>query len=169
MHLTRIRRHGHSGLKKDSHGLEKLPHSIVDDFIRKNYKETIDKEIVKKLRKMGFKKATWSAVRYRRRKLGIKKYLYGEVKKHKVWIRNQAIKKYGNKCKLCEYSLSIDAHHIIPKKEGGKHEINNLMIVCPNCHALITRKNFILESRKDISVIRKKLRKLLNSFYSNFG
>jgi len=172
MHRARIKRHGHPGLKKDSHGLEKLPHPVVDDFIRKNCKEMIDKEIVKKLRKMGFKKATWWAVRYRRRRLGIKKYLYGEIKKYRLWVKQQAIKKYGDKCELCGYGLSLDVHHIIPKKEGGKHEIDNLMVLCPNCHALITRKTrkkFILKKRKDIPVIKKKLRKLLKSFYSNFG
>ncbi|MBM3205303.1 hypothetical protein FJZ41_00425 [Candidatus Shapirobacteria bacterium] len=161
MHRARIKRHGHPGLKTDSHGLEKLPHRIVDDFIRKNSKKMIDKEILKALKKMGFKKATWWNVRYRRRKLGIKKYLYGEIKKHKAWIRNQAIKRYGKNCELCGYKLTIDAHHIIPKKEKGKHEVDNLIVLCPNCHALISRKILILKNRKSILYVRKKLKNLL--------
>jgi 5-methylcytosine-specific restriction endonuclease McrA len=97
--------------------------------------------------------------------LGVKKYLYGEVKKHKAWIRAQAIKKYGKQCELCGYSASFDAHHIVPKYAGGKHEIENLMIVCPNCHALITRLIIKLKNRKDIPVIRKKVLQLIPSFY----
>ncbi|MDP3014967.1 MAG: HNH endonuclease [bacterium] len=170
MHLARIRRHGYPELKKDAYqSLEKLPHAVVDDFINKNFHKMIDKEIAKELRKMGFKRANQWTVRYRRRKLGIKKYLYGEIKKHKAWIRAQAIKKYGDKCEFCGYELSLDTHHIVPKNKGGLHEIDNLMLVCPNCHALITRKKFTLNSRNDISKIRKKILKMLQSFYSNFG
>jgi len=169
MHLARIKRHGHPGLQTGFHKLEKLPHPIVDDFIRENYKRLIDKEIVKELRNMGIKEATQWRVRYRRRRLGIKKYLYGEIKKHRVWIRMQAIKKYGNKCELCGYRLSVDTHHILPKNKGGLHEIDNLMVLCPNCHALITRRCLSLKSRKDIPVVRRKLIKLQKSSNSYVG
>lgn len=170
MHSARIKRHGYPELKKDAYqSLEKLPHSVVDNFIRKNSQRMIDKEIAKKLRKIGFKDANQWTVRYRRRKLKLRKYLSGEILKHKVWIRAQAIKKYGNKCELCGYSLALDTHHIIPKYKGGPHEINNLMVLCLNCHALITRKHFTLKSRKDIPKVKKKVIKLLKSFYSYFG
>jgi len=170
MHLARVRRHGYPELKKDAYqSLEKLPHSVIDDFISKNCGVMIDKEISSILKKNGYKGADIWIVRYRRRKLGIKKYLYGEVKKHKAWIRLQAIKKYGNKCELCGYSTVVDTHHIIPKKIGGPHEINNLIILCPNCHALVTRKHFTLNGREDIPKIRKKVIRLLRSFYPNFG
>lgn len=159
MHLARIKRHGHPGLQTGFHKLEKLPHPIVDDFIRKNCKKLIDIEIANTLRKKGFKEANQWTVRYRRRKLGIKKYLYGEIKKHGAWIRLQAIKKYGAKCELCGYSLVVESHHILPRKMGGLHEIDNLMVLCPNCHALITRRYLNLKNRKDIPAIRKKLSK----------
>jgi predicted restriction endonuclease len=168
MHLARIKRHGHPGLQTDFHKLEKLPHLTVDDFIRKNCKKLIDKEIAKELKKRGFKEANQWLVRYRRRKLGIKKYLYGEIKKHKAWIRMQAIKKYGNKCELCGYRLSVDTHHILPKNKGGLHEIDNLMVLCPNCHALITRRYLGLKSRKDIPGLRRKLIKLQKSRHPYF-
>ena len=157
MHMARIKRHGHAGLKKGSHGLEKLPHPFVDDFIRKNCKTLIDKQIATELRKKGFKKATPWIIRYRRRKLGIKKYLYGEIKKHKAWIRAQAIKQYGNKCELCGFKLVIDTHHILPKNKGGSHTVDNLIVLCPNCHALISRRYLILKNRRDIPSLRKKM------------
>jgi len=169
MHLARIKRHGHPGLQTGFHKLEKLPHQVVDDFIRKNCKRLLDKEISKELVKRGFKKATPWIVRYRRRKLGIKKYLSGEIKKHKAWVRMQAIKKYGNKCELCGFKLIVESHHILPKNKGGLHEIDNLMVLCPNCHALITRGHLDLKSRKDIRNARNKLVKLLKSSYPYFG
>ncbi len=169
MHLARIKRHGHPGLQEGFHKLENLPHLVVDDFIRENHKRLIDKEIVKELKKKGFRKAAEWTVKYRRRKLGIKKYLYGEIKKHKAWIRMQAIKKYGDKCELCGYRLSIDTHHILPKNKGGLHEIDNLMVLCPNCHALVTRRYLSLRSRKEIPGLRRKLIKLQKSPYPYFG
>jgi len=169
MHMARIKRHGHSGLQKNFHKLEKLPHPGVDDFIRRNCKKLLDEEIARELIKKGFKKANQWVVRYRRRKLGIKKYLYGEVKKHKAWIRTQAIKKYGNKCELCGFNLIVESHHILPKNKGGLHEIDNLMVLCSNCHALITRKYLSLKSRKDIPSLQRKIVKLYKSSYSYFG
>ncbi|MFC1674646.1 HNH endonuclease [Candidatus Omnitrophota bacterium] len=163
MHLARIKRHGHPGLQKNFHKLEKLPHPVVDDFIRKNCKRSLDKEIAKELKKNGFKGATQWTIRYRRRKLGIKKYLCGDIKKHRAWVRMQAIKKYGNKCELCGYSLVVESHHIIPKNKGGLHKINNLMVLCPNCHTLVTKGNFSLNSRKDIYRLQKKLIKIQKS------
>lgn len=163
MHLARFRRHGHTGLQTGYHKLEKLPHLIVDDFIKENCKGLIDEEIVRELKKRGIREATVCRVKYRRRRLGIKKYLYGEIQKHKEWIRRQAIKKYGNKCELCGYVLVIEAHHILPKHKGGPHEINNLMVLCPNCHALITKGYLNLKNRRNIPALRTKLIKLQKS------
>jgi 5-methylcytosine-specific restriction endonuclease McrA len=164
MHLARIKRHGHPGLKEGPSALEKLPHIFIDKFIRKNCKKIIDEQIAKILRKKGFAGATIWTVKYRRRKLGIKKYLYGEVKKHKAWIRAQAIKKYGNKCELCGFKLVVDTHHILPKNKGGLHTIDNLTVLCPNCHALITRRRLPFNKREDLPNLRKKISALLKSF-----
>lgn len=166
MHTARVRRHGYPELKKDAYQtLEKLPHETVDNFIRINCQLMIDKVIAQKLWKMGFKGANQWNVKYRRRKLGVKKYLSGDILKHKAWIRAQAVQKYGNKCELCGYGLSLDTHHIIPKKLGGLHEVKNLTVLCPNCHALMTRNIFILKSRKDLPKIRSEVIKLLKSFH----
>ena len=81
----------------------------------------------------------------------------------------QAIKKYGNKCELCGYGLIVESHHILPKNKGGLHEVNNLMVLCPNCHALITKRYLSLKSRKDIPDVRRKLIKLQKSPYPYFG
>ncbi len=169
MHLARIRRHGYPELKRDKgeHGLEKLPHKMVDDFILKNCGRMLDKEIATKLKELGFKEVTAWNVRYRRRKLGVKKYLYGEIKKHKAWIREQAVNKHGGKCELCSYSLSVDAHHITPKCRGGLNEVDNLMIVCPNCHSLITRKIIKIDNRKDIQKVRKIIIEQIKNTYRN--
>lgn len=170
MHLARLRRHGYTDTKRNAYrSLEKLPHKVVDVFIRKNCQKMIDEEIVRELKKKGFKQATLWTVKYRRRKLGVKKYLYGEVKKHKAWVRTQAIKEYGDGCELCGYRISVETHHIIPKHQGGPHTINNLIVVCPNCHSLMTRRTIILNDRKDIPRVSKEILELLKSSHPNFG
>jgi len=164
--MARIRRHGYPELKRNAYrSLEKMPHKFVDSFINKNCHKMFDEDIAKKLIDKGIVGVTVWNVRYRRRKLGVKKYLHGEIQKHKAWVRAQAIKEYGNRCELCGYSMTVDAHHIIPKHEGGPHEINNLMIICPNCHALITRRIFMLKNRVEIAKVRKNILKLIKSFY----
>jgi 5-methylcytosine-specific restriction endonuclease McrA len=114
----------------------------------------------------GYNGSTVWTIKYRRRRLGIKKYLYGEVKKHKAWIRAQAIKQHGNRCELCGYKSAVDTHHIVPKHQGGPHEVENLMVVCPNCHALITRRKISVESRRDIPKISREVLKMIKVLYS---
>lgn len=167
MHLERIRRHGYPELKKErgEHGSEKIPHE-VDGYILEHCNTKLDKEIAEELQLRGYKNINADNVKYRRRKLGVKKYLYGEVKKHKVWIRNQAIKKYGHRCELCSYHLTVDTHHVLPKYKGGLHEVDNLMVICPNCHALITRGLLIINSREEIAKVQKEIRRKIKSIYS---
>lgn len=44
---------------------------------------------------------------------------------------------YGNKCMECGWDIgNCEAHHRIPKSEGGKSTLRNAIILCPNCHSL---------------------------------
>lgn len=166
MHLARVRRNGYPELKKDAYQmLEKLPHHVVDDYITRNSTEMTDNEIVDGLKSLGFTDVSKWNVGYRRRRLGIRKYLRGEIQKHKAWVRLQAIKKYGSSCELCGFSGAVDTHHIIPKYEGGPHEIDNLTVICPNCHALITRGKLSLKNRGDISKTSRKVMAKIKKLY----
>lgn len=38
-------------------------------------------------------------------------------------------------CSLCSWNeASCDIHHIIQKKDGGSDNMDNLIVLCPNCH-----------------------------------
>lgn len=167
MHLARIRRHGYIELKKErgEHATQKLPHKIVNKLILSLSEKMNDEGIAALLREKGYGDITRYNVGYRRRKLGKRKYLLGEIKKHKAWVRDQAIKFYGERCELCGFGMVVDIHHIIPKYMGGEHSIDNLIVICPNCHALITRRVMILKSRKDIPVISSEMIKVVKSYY----
>ena len=66
--------------------------------------------------------------------------------------RAKLIIKRGRKCELCGYSeepMILNPHHKIPRCMGGSNKSDNLIILCPNCHAkehLKTKKYKTLES-----------------------
>lgn len=42
-------------------------------------------------------------------------------------------------CSCCNFYVPdtmLDIHHIIPKKDGGTDDMNNLTYICPNCHRI---------------------------------
>jgi hypothetical protein len=40
----------------------------------------------------------------------------------------------GRLCCICGKAHGVSLHHIIPKEEGGKDDIDNAIPLCPNCH-----------------------------------
>lgn len=46
----------------------------------------------------------------------------------------------GEACQVCETEMPakslIHAHHILPVVEGGTDEDKNIVLLCPNCHAI---------------------------------
>ena len=67
----------------------------------------------------------------------------GKIYKRNNYLMVQ-IKKYRDyKCQFCSTTILkanggyyIEACHIKPKAEGGKDSINNILVLCPNCHKL---------------------------------
>lgn len=66
---------------------------------------------------------------------------YGSTRYGRTWrkARNE-YKKYHPICECCLVAEATEVHHIIPISEGGKHDKNNLMAVCRECHDEIHRK-----------------------------
>jgi predicted restriction endonuclease len=51
-----------------------------------------------------------------------------------AWSR-AAKRAYGEACQRCGWNEAFcDAHHKIPRSQGGKNIISNAIILCPNCH-----------------------------------
>lgn len=87
--------------------------------------------------------------------------------------RKMCIQKYGCICNICQFDFQkqygelgkdfIHVHHIIPISEnkGRSYKVdyeNDLIPVCPNCHAMLHRSNISIEALKD--AIRKNRRNL---------
>ena len=41
----------------------------------------------------------------------------------------------------CRHILTLELHHIVWVRDGGGNEPDNLLCLCPNCHALHTRNH----------------------------
>ena len=58
-------------------------------------------------------------------------------------------------CSICGWNESTcDIHHIIQRKDGGSNNMDNLILVCPNCHRIIHTlnkysKDFLFERSLD--------------------
>ena len=54
-------------------------------------------------------------------------------------LKERLAKTRGGQCEKCgheNYNI-LQVHHILPKASGGTNEKSNLMLLCPNCHAII--------------------------------
>lgn len=52
-------------------------------------------------------------------------------------IRRRVLVEAGHRCAIstCRH-IEVDVHHIIPWEECHKHEYENLIALCPNCHRM---------------------------------
>jgi len=66
-----------------------------------------------------------------------KKELFLSIKLHSRF--NNIYTKYGGKCAVCSFDEVVEVHHIKPRRIGGSDELENLILLCPNHHALADR------------------------------
>lgn len=51
---------------------------------------------------------------------------------------SKIIERSGKGCSICDWNLTrCDIHHIIERSNGGSNELDNLILICPNCHRAI--------------------------------
>jgi 5-methylcytosine-specific restriction endonuclease McrA len=72
--------------------------------------------------------------------------------------RAKAFKYYPNKCAICGYhddddTALLDVHHI--DSDRNNIDIENLIILCPNCHRKLTSKKYKLIGRDKLEKIKK--------------
>lgn len=67
-------------------------------------------------------------------------------------IRRRLIVLRGNSCEKCGYNKLpiLQVHHIVEKAKGGSDDINNLELICPNCH---TEEHYLRRIRKLAGVV----------------
>ena len=72
------------------------------------------------------------------------------------------LKRMNAKCSICGWNeASCDLHHIVPRKDGGEDNFDNLIVVCPNCHRIChttNRYNFEFLKQRNIEIMYKNWR-----------
>ena len=48
--------------------------------------------------------------------------------------REALYKRAGDACEICGIESGLEIHHIKPLVEGGTHDLENLTLVCYECH-----------------------------------
>lgn len=61
----------------------------------------------------------------------------GSRRKSRPMGKNHAKRRDLFQCRLCGFDLAVQAHHIIPRREGGSNSISNIITLCPNHHASV--------------------------------
>lgn len=64
--------------------------------------------------------------------------------------RDSGLRNLPNQCMICGFDIVVSVHHIIPKREGGTDALNNLIVLCPNHHAMADRN--LIEREKLMSI-----------------
>jgi 5-methylcytosine-specific restriction endonuclease McrA len=107
-----------------------------------------------------------------------------DTQPRKTRIENQTQKRRiaaleNYRCQICDWSLEwknskgkksfrIDVDHIIDKAKGGTEAINNLWVLCPNCHAKKTLGVIKIDPGKKKIIVENKEQKLHHDNHLNW-
>lgn len=51
------------------------------------------------------------------------------------WLKIKVHQRDGIQCIICGYAKAVNVHHIESVRDGGEDMLENLITLCPNCHA----------------------------------
>lgn len=57
-------------------------------------------------------------------------------------IKQQLIEKYGEQCFICGTSQPLELAQLTPMSKGGDDSIENMRLICPNCHLIMDTRSF---------------------------
>ena len=52
-------------------------------------------------------------------------------------LREQALERDHYACYICGSTGWLQVHHIVPRRIGGKHTLDNLITLCSGCHSSV--------------------------------
>ena len=58
-------------------------------------------------------------------------WLIGDISEK---TRDAVLKRDGYECQICRRKDMLHLHHLIKRKNGGKHNLDNLITLCASCH-----------------------------------
>ena len=97
----------------------------------------------------------WSSNGPRHREEHVKQ-IAEDIRQNEVWsrIREQVLERDNHSCVLCGKTKPsrLHVHHILKRKDGGTHHADNLLTVCPACHARADRDLYDMDWDQSVNV-----------------
>jgi 5-methylcytosine-specific restriction endonuclease McrA len=72
-----------------------------------------------------------------RRELAIARGFANAVPGTYAYGRREALKRDRRACRICGFTLALNVHHVTPRAEGGTNDLDNVITLCPNHHAMV--------------------------------
>lgn len=91
-------------------------------------------QYVEKLRELRLKDLV--SIKQSRRKARYRKKTRREYYRLKPKLKTQLLEKFESKCAHCESTERLEIDHITPVFRRGDNDINNLQILCRDCHLI---------------------------------
>ena len=81
----------------------------------------------------------------------IRKSTIMERRKAIAAYREDIIELHSGKCDICGMDCKqiLVVHHILPLHDGGTNDLENLKVLCPNCHAFIHKEMSFSQENKN--------------------
>jgi 5-methylcytosine-specific restriction endonuclease McrA len=108
--------------------------SCIDSFSRWGVNLNEIEAYIEELRSLRLDDLT--SIKEKRRKLRHKKRTRRQYQKLRPTLKRQLENKFGSKCAYCESTEKLEIDHITPVFRKGDNDINNLQILCRNCHLI---------------------------------
>ncbi len=137
------------GIRPHTHQLFRKEKGII----RKMWHRMTDKRIAKKLG------IPIHVVRYHR--LSSKLWKNSRKGNTRASQKQKAMKLYGKNCEICNIPI-VEINHIISRK----NDPSNWTILCPLCHAVLTRKLVTIQNRTELIT---KLLPYMQKIHKSFG
>lgn len=57
-------------------------------------------------------------------------------------LKNKVLQRDNYHCYVCENDKDLEVHHVLPRRLGGSHEMDNLITLCVRCHRHVETGNY---------------------------
>lgn len=69
------------------------------------------------------------------------------------------------RCQICGFESFLEVHHIVPRKFGGSHSLENLITLCTSCHRAVETKDVKHATSKCLKNIKRNSNSLIKPNY----
>jgi hypothetical protein len=70
-------------------------------------------------------------------------------------VRREVMRRDGGRCAVpgCRNAVFLDIHHVVPRSEGGNHDLDGLAVLCAAHHRALHRGQLIVEGRVSTGLV----------------